>query len=162
MAQGALIGENRVVPAIDLRNPNDFKRLIPAVGGDWFGWIFYGRLDVSKPGSYSLCVTSDDGSMLYIVPSPDATGYRLLIDDDGLHGPQQRCRALNLETGQYPVKVTGFQAAGGVYMQAQYSGPDTGGALALLPSADSSVPEDTSVSDGWTMQVCHSGYLCVS
>ncbi len=153
VTQGTFIGENRVVPDIDFRGTGDFKRIVPEVGSDWFGWVFSGQILVQQPGSYNLCITSDDGSMLYIFPTPGAADYRLLIDDDGLHGPQQRCRALTLTAGRYPVKVTGFQAAGGVYMQARYSGPDTGGNLVSLPSADSTVPEDSAAKDGWTMQV---------
>ena len=142
------------MPDIDFSSTSDFKRIVPEVGSDWFGWVFSGQLLVQQPGSYNLCITSDDGSMLYIFPTSGAAAdYRLLIDDDGLHGPQQRCRALTLTAGRYPVKVTGFQAAGGVYMQARYSGPDTGGNLVSLPSADSTVPEDSAAKDGWTMQV---------
>ena len=155
VTKGNFIGENRVVAAIDLHSPSDFQQLVPTLGSDWYAWVFYGQLQVIKPGSYSLCITSDDGSELYIATAPNMTSYRLLIDDDGLHGPQQRCRAVALIAGRYRVKITGFQAAGGSYIQAEYSGPDTGGATVLLPSADSSVPDYTTVTGGWLMQVYH-------
>ncbi len=114
---------------------------------------------MQRGGDYNFCISSDDGSMFYIAPGPapaagEGVKYRLLVDDDGLHGPQQRCRTLPLAAGgRFPVKITGFQAAGGVYMQTLYSGPDTGGTLVPLPSADSEVPVAAASADGWTMQV---------
>ena len=80
------------------------------------------QLSVQQAGNYNFCISSDDGSMFYIstdgsIGTSAGVTYRLLIDDDGLHGPQQRCRSLALGSGSYPVRVTGFQAGGGVFMQ---------------------------------------------
>ena len=87
---------------------------------------FASQLGVQQAGDYNFCISSDDGSMFYISTDGSMAGtngvaYRLLIDDDGLHGPQQRCRILTLVAGRYPIRVTGFQAAGGVYMRVRCS-----------------------------------------
>ena len=50
-------------------------------------------------------------------------------------------------------QVTGFQAAGGIAIIAQYRGPDTGGQLAWLRSVDADVPTDDTTAGGWTVQL---------
>ena len=42
LTQGSLIGENRLVTSVVFGSPEEVQRLIPAVGRDWYGWIFYG------------------------------------------------------------------------------------------------------------------------
>ncbi len=60
-------------------------------------------------------------------------GY-LLVDDDGLHGMLEKCGQKQLTAGNHVVYIEGFQAGGGVGMQATYSGPDTGGKMLYMLS----------------------------
>lgn len=44
-----------------------------------YAWAFYGKLEIKQPGTYTICVTSDDGSFLYV-------DSKELVNNDGLHG----------------------------------------------------------------------------
>lgn len=56
------------------------------------------------------------------------------MDNDGLHGTQEKCATKYLEAGPHVAYIEGFQAGGGVSMSAKYSGPDTDGAKILMMS----------------------------
>ena len=43
---------------------------------------------------------------------------RLLVDDDGLHGMVERCGSLDLSAAAHGIYLVGFQAGGGVGMEA--------------------------------------------
>ncbi len=58
----------------------------------------------------------------------------LLANDDGLHGMVQRCGQRQLSSGPHVVYIEGFQAGGGVGMEAKYAGPDTGGQMIFMRS----------------------------
>lgn len=58
----------------------------------------------------------------------------LLVDDEGLHGMVEKCGQKFLTAGQHTVYIEGFQAGGGVGMEAKYSGPDTGGKMTYMRS----------------------------
>jgi hypothetical protein len=68
-----------------------------------------------------------DRSLLY-VDGP------LLVDDEGLHGMVEKCGQKLLTPGSHTVYIEGFQAGGGVGMEAKYSGPDTGGKMIFMRS----------------------------
>lgn len=48
--------------------------------------LFQGRIRFPRSGIYTLCLTSDDGSKLYMNGVTTAT-----IDNDGLHPPEEKC-----------------------------------------------------------------------
>jgi hypothetical protein len=58
------------VPNIDFDNADEFRRYIPGCPNVNFAWRAYGQLEVVTGGSYNLCITSDDGSMLFIDLTP--------------------------------------------------------------------------------------------
>ena len=58
----------------------------------------------------------------------------LLVVDEGLHGMVEKCGQKFLTSGSHTVYMEGFQAGGGVGMEAKYSGPDTGGKTAFMRS----------------------------
>ena len=58
----------------------------------------------------------------------------LLVQNDGLHGMLEQCKETNLATGIHPVYIEGFQNDGGIGMEVQYSGPDTGNQMVWLQS----------------------------
>src|SRR5690348_10564986 len=66
---------------------------------EWFAIDYSGKFWVSKPGSYSFQLTSDDGSKLFV---DDA----LVIDNDGVHSPQDRSGMVELEQGKHTVRVS--------------------------------------------------------
>lgn len=69
---------------------------------EWFAIDYSGKFWVSKPGTYSFQLTSDDGSKLFV---DDA----LVIDNDGVHSPQDRSGMVELEQGKHTVRVSYFQ-----------------------------------------------------
>ncbi len=68
----------------------------------------------------------------------------LVVDDEGLHGMVEKCGQRVLTSGSHTVYIEGFQAGGGVGMEAKYSGPDTGGKVIFMRSGV--VPSSNSVS----------------
>lgn len=67
---------------------------------------FDGYLDVPQDGLYEFALTSDDGSVL------DIGGVRV-VDNDGLHGSEQKSGMIALRKGPHPLVVRYFQAGGG-------------------------------------------------
>ena len=68
------------------------------------------------------------------------------MNNEGLHGMVERCATISLTAGLHKVYITGFQAGGGVGMEATYSGPDTGGnrifmRSGTIPSATVTTPK---------------------
>jgi hypothetical protein len=58
----------------------------------------------------------------------------LLVNNDGLHGMVEKCGQTLLKQGSHIIYIEGFQAGGGVGMEARYTGPDTGGKTLFLRS----------------------------
>ena len=73
LTQGTLIGENRLVTAVAFSNAGDVQKLVPSVGSDWFGWIFYGLVHSSDTTVFStfhiLMCASSPIRLLLIKPS---------------------------------------------------------------------------------------------
>ena len=107
------------MPTINLRDYNQFQSVVPNVPDANYAWVIYGSIKIVTEGSYDLCITSDDGSRLFVDGA-------LLVDNEGLHGALEKCGTLSLTKGPHVIYIEGFQAGGGVYMDAKYFGPDTG------------------------------------
>ncbi|RXG13882.1 PA14 domain-containing protein [Leeuwenhoekiella polynyae] len=81
--------------------------------------VFNSVLKIDTSGSYTFYTNSDDGSKLYI-------DEKLVVDNDGDHGVQERSGTINLKTGAHPIKIEYFNGGGGYYLDAQYKGPGIG------------------------------------
>ncbi len=90
-----------------------FPRGVPA---DRFGLRFTGFIDIPKDGAYTFYSASDDGSRIYI-------GDRLVVDNDGLHGPDEVSGGIALLAGKHPITVVFFEKDGGEALTVQYDGP---------------------------------------
>lgn len=87
-----LVGESSYVPSLAFTSPASFRRYVSACPDANYAWRFYGKLRIIIAGDYTLCTTSDDGSLLYMDLAAGRAGnpvYNLLIDNDGLHGDHQ-------------------------------------------------------------------------
>ena len=62
----------------------------------------------------------------------------LLVVNEGIHGPVEQCGQQALTSGSHTVYIEGFQAYGGVDMEARFSGPDTDGKKVLQMSGRAS------------------------
>ena len=67
-----------------------------------FAIRFRGKLAVNTSGIYMFELLSDDGAKLYI-------NGKLVVDNDGVHGPLSRRRHIRLATGFHPVEIHYFQ-----------------------------------------------------
>ena len=83
---------------------------------DHFALQLNGFIQIPRQGIYTFSTTSDDGSRLYI-------GNRLVVENDGLHAPQQSAGHVYLKAGLFPVRIEFFENSGGQSLQAFWSGP---------------------------------------
>lgn len=83
---------------------------------DLVGAVFTGYVQVASPGLYNLFTESDDGSRLLI-------GDTLVVDNDGLHGMQERSGSIGLAAGRHEIRVEFFERTGGAGLFVRYEGP---------------------------------------
>ncbi len=107
----------------------DFSALAPAktgtIGGfdlsprtqdDNFAFVFTGFLAIPADGLYTFFTSSDDGSKLAI------DGMEV-VNNDGLHGAQERSGSLTLAAGEHAIAVSYFEAGGGESLAVSWQGP---------------------------------------
>ncbi|HBG26787.1 MAG: hypothetical protein A2Y10_05495 [Planctomycetes bacterium GWF2_41_51] len=107
----------------------DFNSLIPVAQGkannfdialrqrdENYALRFIGFIEVPATGSYTFYTNSDDGSKLYI-------DENLVVDNDGLHGMQERSGNINLTAGKHQITVTFFEKDGSEELLVSFSGP---------------------------------------
>lgn len=86
------------------------------VDEDYFAFDFFGYIYITTAGEYTFYTTSDDGSQLWI-------GNQMIVNNDGLHGMQERSGKITLAAGVYPITVKFFERSGGHGLQVRYKGP---------------------------------------
>ncbi|MCH2132134.1 MAG: M12 family metallo-peptidase [Phycisphaerales bacterium] len=99
----------------------------PSTGGEFItsglsddvGAVFTGFIDVPASGYWTLYTESDDGSKLYI-------GDQEVVDNDGLHGMQERSGEIGLLAGTHAIRVEFFERGGGAGLIVRWQGPGTG------------------------------------
>ena len=84
---------------------------------------FTGYIKISRPGTYTFYTSSDDGSMLYIGDWKNGGPLTLVVNNDGLHGTQEKRGTIDLEGGLYGIMVTFFEKGGGDVLDVSYAGP---------------------------------------
>jgi glucose/arabinose dehydrogenase len=123
-----------------------------------YAFTFSGYIDVPSDGLYHFYTNSDDGSKLFI-------GNLLIVNNDGLHGAQEKSGAIGLKKGKHPVTIQFFQHLGGAVLSVSYDGP--GIAKQSIPSTAFYRPSDFSpitleaeqaVLSGAIVQKNHPGY----
>ena len=83
---------------------------------DSFGIRYSGFIQIDTPGTYTFYTTSDDGSKLFINGTE-------VVDNDGLHGSQERSGNISLTAGLHGITVLFFENGGGETLTIQYQGP---------------------------------------
>ncbi len=99
---------------------------LPTTMADTFASRHTGWLKIDAAGSYTLFINSDDGSRVFLDGA-------LLINNDGLHGMQERSATMALTAGYHPLRVEFFESGGGAGLQFSWSGP--GIAKQLVPAS---------------------------
>ncbi len=69
------------------------------------GLVFSGYVKIDRDGIYTFHLTSDDGSTLHV-------GDRLVVNNDGPHGPSAKRGSIALAAGYHPITVGFFQGSG--------------------------------------------------
>ena len=90
--------------------------LSPKKQPEYFGFVYDGFVRIPQNGVYAFFIASDDGSRLYV---DDA----LVVDNDGLHGMDERSGVTALSAGIHPIRVAFFQKTGGVGLTVSFKGP---------------------------------------
>jgi len=81
-----------------------------------FALRFSGSIQIPKDGSYTFFTTSDDGSRLYI-------DGKLVVNNDGLHGMDEKSAKVTLKAGAHAIIVTYFNNGGGEGLSVSWQGP---------------------------------------
>ncbi len=118
--------------------PQDFRSGFPGVTKRyvWFAIEYTGRFWISNPGKYSFVLTSDDGSKLFI------DGH-LVIDNDGIHPPQDRDGSVNLKPGVHDMRVQYYQGPPvNVALVLRVSGPGRGQPLVVFSTNEFKPPPE--------------------
>lgn len=89
-----------------------------------YGLSFKGYIQVPQDGVYRFFVNSDDGSRLWI-------GDKLVVDNDGPHGPKRVFGSIALAAGTHAIRVDYSQLWGGQVLSVEYRTPD--GKLQVVP-----------------------------
>ena len=90
--------------------------LSPRLREDDFGFRFTTTMTLATGGNYTFYTTSDDGSQLFV-------NGTMVVNNDGLHGPQERSGSINLAAGEHNLVVTFFERTIGQTLSVQYAGP---------------------------------------
>ena len=75
--------------------------------------LFPGYLAFEFSDSYYICITSDDGSKLFIDDS-------LVIDNDGSHGAVEKCAVYNTHADVKKLQIEYFEGGGGSILFAEW------------------------------------------
>ena len=77
------------IPSIDFWSLEHFRRSLPQTPDANYAWAMYGTLQIGAAGSYTMCITSDDGSVsfsprfihnvLFLRPFPTFQACRKLL-----------------------------------------------------------------------------------
>lgn len=79
------------------------------------GFQYTGFIKIPADDIYGFYTDSDDGSQLFI-------GDQLVVDNDGLHGMQEKSGVIALAAGFHPIRVTFFEKTGGDGLKVSWKG----------------------------------------
>ncbi len=101
-----------------------------------FGLRFSGTITIPKDGEYTFFTNSDDGSRLYV-------DRRLVVNNDGDHGPRERSGTIELGAGQHELDVTYYDQGGRHHFEVRWKKPD--GEKEPIPAAALGYDPETGV-----------------
>lgn len=95
--------------------------IAPKTQNDNFAFLWEGYINIPVTGSYTFRTNSDDGSKLYI--GNYSYGANALVNNDGLHGSQDRDGTITLNAGVYPIAITFFEQDSREYIYVYWTTP---------------------------------------
>ncbi|MYV68125.1 hypothetical protein GT043_19740 [Streptomyces sp. SID2131] len=119
---------DKLMPVVDWSTSTDFGL------ETHFVTHVVGNLVVPQAGSYTLRLASDDGSRLLI-------DDRVVIDHDGLHGPDPKDATVNLTAGAHALRIEHFERDGGQQITLSWKPPGAAG-FAVVPNSALSTDAD--------------------
>lgn len=132
----AIINSPQSLESLELSDAPYYSGIIPALHAPNEGYMgdirtnFFvsvtGFITLEEADNYVFRLVADDGAQFYL-------GDRMLIDHDGLHGPEARDSELLMEAGTYPIRVDYFQAGGGAALSLQWAKRGDDG-FSVIPS----------------------------
>lgn len=99
-----------VVPTIHV-SPRNFDRGFPGLDAqgatvkDWYALRYIGLVDATREADYTFKLKASDGARLYV-------DDKLVIDNDGVHPPQDKEGTIHLTQGKHRIVVEYFKASG--------------------------------------------------
>jgi acyl-CoA thioesterase I len=90
--------------------------LQPATAADSFALCFTGYLLAPLSGMYTFFTSSDDGSALFL-------DGKKVVDNDGVHGAQERSGDIALSAGLHSITVLFYEVAGGQSLDVSWRVP---------------------------------------
>ncbi|MFF5455128.1 ricin-type beta-trefoil lectin domain protein [Streptomyces sp. NPDC012950] len=119
---------DKLMPVVDWSTPADFGL------ETHFVTHVVGNLVVPQTGGYTLRLASDDGSRLLI-------DDQVVIDHDGLHGPDPKDATVNLTAGSHALRIEHFERDGGQQITLSWKPPGAAG-FAVVPNSALSTDAD--------------------
>ena len=95
---------------IDREPSTSTLRTGTASGWSQFSVEWTGFIRVPESGTYTFSTVSDDGSELEI-------GETVVVQNGGIHGPQEQTGTMDVEAGIYPIRLRYEQAGGGLMLE---------------------------------------------
>lgn len=112
---------------------------------DDYGIRYTGSIFIATAGTYTFTTNSDDGSNLSINGTE-------IVDNDGLHGAQDRSGTVALTAGFHSIEILFFERGGGNVLSVSYSGPSI--ATTALPFSILGIPLDNDVDNDGIPNSC--------
>lgn len=73
-----------------------------------------GFVNIESDNNYVFRLVSDDGSRMWL-------DNKLIIDNDGMHGPEAKDAEMMLKKGRHPVEIIFYQGGGGLALSLQWA-----------------------------------------
>ncbi|MFT7837680.1 DUF1080 domain-containing protein [Saccharothrix sp. BKS2] len=112
---------DKLMPTIDWTTTDHFGF------ADRFVAEVTGNITITQAGAYAFRLLSDDGSRLSI-------DGRVVVDHDGLHGPDPKDGTVTLSTGYHSLRIDHFERDGGQQLTLQWRPPGATG-FSVVPNS---------------------------
>ena len=89
------------------------QALVDPGDSERFSIRYTGSIYIATADTYTFYTNSDDGSKLYVNGS-------LVVNNDGVHAPQERSGSIALSPGFYTIVIEVFELTGGEILEVQY------------------------------------------
>ncbi|WND39812.1 ricin-type beta-trefoil lectin domain protein [Streptomyces sp. BB1-1-1] len=119
---------DKLMPVVDWSSAEDF-----GLESNFVTHVL-GNLDAAQAGSYTFRLTSDDGSRLWI-------DDQLVVNHDGLHGPEPKDATVDLTAGSHSLRIEHFERDGGQQLTLAWKPPGAPG-FSVVPNSVLSTDAD--------------------